>query len=84
MTKDEKIKRGQAISEMKMSKGWKYIKDYLDKRIELLEHSLLAGGFSNIEDYNLKHQEYMTYLSFLKELDRWEDEANSLMRDNNQ
>lgn len=82
MTKEEKILRGYAVDEMMTTNGWRYTKEYIEKQKSLAETSLLNGGFSNIEEYNLKLNEYQFYTNFLKELERWVKEARELDRDN--
>jgi hypothetical protein len=80
----DKVDRGQAIQEMMRSRGWKYFESEIKNKIEGYKGSLLSGGFTNIDEYNLEHSQYRAWKEVLDIPKKWIKKKNELLdKDNN-
>jgi len=75
---NEKIARGRAVQDMMMTNGWKYVEEYLKKRIQQGRNSLVNGSFSDIGEVKSLQSEVLTCENILGKLDRWVEEAHRL------
>lgn len=61
MTTKEKIRRAKAVEELITFDGWNFIKDEINKRIDMAKKDLINGSFSDLIDVKEKQIEISKY-----------------------
>ena len=79
LTNEDIIKRGEAMDTVVQMEGWKYLRDWLSKTVDLYKESLFMlnnRDMENIQEMRIKGISYRNILNKPKE---WIDDKNRLI-----
>lgn len=65
----EKLERAGAIEQMVNTKGWEYLRSFIEAKIKSFATEAITEGFSNMEDFNLKRGEVFGLRNIIGEID---------------
>ena len=65
----EKMQRGVAFEEMVRSKGWEYIKAYIETQIKQFANEAILSGFKELYEYNYKRGRVVGMRDILGEIE---------------
>lgn len=80
LTNDDIINRGKAMDTLVQMEGWKYLRDWLNKTVELYKESLFQLNNKDIEKIQEMRIQGIAYRNIANKPKEWIDEKNKLIK----
>ena len=80
LTNDDIINRGKAMDTLVQMDGWKYLRDWLNKTVELYKESLFQLNNKDIEKIQETRIQGIAYRNIANKPKEWIDEKNKLIK----
>ena len=80
LTNEDIIRRGEAMDAIIQMDGWKYLRDWLNKTVELYKESLFQLNNKDIEKIQETRIQGIAYRNIANKPKEWIDEKNKLIK----
>ena len=80
LTNDDIVKRGEYMDSLIQMEGWKYLRDWLNKTVELYKESLFQLNNKDIEKIQEMRIQGIAYRNIANKPKEWIDEKNKLIK----
>ena len=76
LTSDEIVKRGEAMDVLIQMEGWKYLRDWLNKTVEIYKESLFMLNNKDLDSIQEMRIQGNAYRNVLNKPKEWIDKKN--------
>lgn len=65
----QKLETAGALEQMVATKGWEYLRSYIESKIQLFATEAITQGFKSMDEFNLKRGEVYGLRNLIGEID---------------